>query len=472
MSQSGISFEFDGITDDRKRSNVRIFGPFGSPIDKTQVSISDSVLLKNRGLGLDSRAADLIDLGTAIFHVDRWTAATENLDFSRKIHVRLPVRNVDLFNAPENGALLKDILWWFTEDDWTFEFVQYEQIPRLTERQLPLWTESNRDARTEVALWSGGLDAMAGLCNRIDQDSARQFLLVSAGANMPMRGVQKRVLSCLKRRLEADLHLMQLHIYQNVTRHHGLEPNDNLRARAIVFMLLGAAYAYLEGQDKLALYENGPGALNLPFRASEVGLDHARSVHPISLYEISRFVTRILCKPFEIHNPFIDWTKAEMCKVLKKSDISDIAFTTWSCDRSRGSMFWQCGRCSSCLLRRHAFVAAGTNDLTKYRVHHVGRTKREKSLVSSQLLHMVYQAGDLRGILQNDNAWELLSIKYPTQIGEITYRIPDYRIESGRSLPEVIVSMLSRYADEWLDSQTVEYFQEEVWETRLAQRFI
>lgn len=98
-------------------------------------------------------------------------------------------------------------------------------------------------------------------------------------------------------------------------------------------MLLGSAYACLEGQARaLAVYENGIGAINLPFRASEVGLEHTRSVHPLSMCCVSQFVSMLIGEPFLVHNPFLWSTKAEMCRVLDELDVSDIAWETVSCD--------------------------------------------------------------------------------------------------------------------------------------------
>ncbi len=471
MSETGITFAFDGITHCLNRCKVSIYDHLSGEKFQTFVSLDDSELSDNRGLRLDSVAADLMDLAVAIDHADRWMSRSESSDCTRKIHVRLPVINIDLFESPEFLVLLKDALGWFTADNWTFHFVHNKQRIRFSNRKLPLWTESNRDTPTEVALWSGGLDAFAGLCNRIRQESAERYLMLSAGANMPIRGVQKTVFRCLRKRMGTDLQLTQLHIFQKDTRQHGLRRNDKLRARAAVYLLLGSAYAYLEGQDKLFLFENGPGALNLPYRLSEVGVDHARSVHPISLSYISDIVSKVLRRPFKIHNPFIGWTKAEMCEVLKELGISDVAWRTWSCDRARGTNFVQCGRCSSCILRRQGFLVARIGDCTLYRLDRVSNSEREKLLSESHLLHMLCQAKSLRNILQTENAWDVLALKHPTLLGQITHFLPEDKNRCGPSLREAIVSMLSRYADEWHDPRTIKYFGEEIKETRIAQGF-
>ena len=464
MDEPHVTFKFEGIPDELGQSNLRIIDHLNGCEFAIQVSVDDKPLLNLRGLQLDSRIADLIDLAVAIHEADRW--AKHSRDFPRAILVQLPVRSVDVFKSPELHKHLKQMLFWFTGDAWTFEFTPLEQRRRLAERQLPMWTSSNEDAHPEVALWSGGLDALAGLCNRINQKSAQRFLLVGAGGNPTMRGVQKRVFCSLKERLGTDLVLMQLHIYRRGTGKARLRPNGRFRARGVVFMILGSAYARLEGQNALALYENGPGALNLPYRASEVGLDHTRSVHPLSLHLISQLVQLILDKPFVVHNPFIGCTKAEMCRVLDKMKVTDIAWETLSCDRPHRKDVKQCGRCSSCLLRRQSFLASDAEDCTRYLNHVETGTKRENLLRESHLLHMIYQARSLRDILEADNAWEVLAHKYPTLLGDIPYRLPKNEGQDGYDIAEEIVNVLRRYADEWILPSVLNKFEAEIEDIR------
>ena len=209
MSRAGAAFEFGGMTHRLNRCRVSISDHLSGERFETFVSLDDSKLSDTRGLRLDSPAADLMDLAIAIDHADRWMTPSVKGEHSRRIHVRLPVINFDLFNSPEFLIILTDALGWFTEDNWTFEFVPNDKESRFSNRNLPLWTESNDGIRTEVALWSGGLDAFAGLCNRICQESAERYLLLSAGANMPMRGVQQKVYRCLSKRLSTDIQLTQ-----------------------------------------------------------------------------------------------------------------------------------------------------------------------------------------------------------------------------------------------------------------------
>ena len=80
-------------------------------------------------------------------------------------------------------------------------------------------------------------------------------------------------------------------------------------------MLLGSAYSYLRGHRVLHVYENGIGAINLPYRKSAVGLDHSRSVHPETLRRVGLLMTELIDENFKVRNPFLFHTKAEMMKL-------------------------------------------------------------------------------------------------------------------------------------------------------------
>lgn len=69
-------------------------------------------------------------------------------------------------------------------------------------------------------------------------------------------------------------------------------------------------------------------------------------------------------RPFHIHTPLIDWSKAEIIRTGMQLGV-DYAMTV-SCYRAdfEGRA---CGTCEACRLRREGFEAAGTGDPTRYR---------------------------------------------------------------------------------------------------------
>lgn len=459
MIDNSITFDFQEISDGLKRSKVNVHDNRNDSPSEIRASINDWRAISSRGLQPTSAISDLIDLAVSIDVADRWAKAKKG--FSRTINVRLPVRTDEVLSSPEVLETLHQMLFWFTGDNWAFEFVPHTSDGRRSERQSTMMKPNNACIETEVALWSGGLDALAGLCNRAEQGCAERFVLVGTGAKPAIWGLQNKVYRSLREHVQFVMEPVRLQIELSGTRQSGLRNANLNRARGAVFLLLGSAYALLEQQTALAVYENGPGALNLPFRASEVGLDHSRGVHPLSLVWISQLVSSIAGKQFVVHNPFIGRTKAEMCRVLEKMNLSAVAGITQSCDRSPRSKIPQCGTCSSCILRRQALLASGIPDTSNYLIHEGTDQQRKKYLAESHLPYMMFQAHNLRQILDSEGAWDDLMYKHPTLLGDIPMRLPASVRRSGSDFAAELVEVLRRYAHEWSLAQVQQGFEAE-----------
>ncbi len=198
--------------------------------------------------------------------------------------------------------------------------------PRSAElvRKLPI---ALTDKPTEVALWSGGLDSLAGLCNRMKQYPEKEFILFGTGSNLSVLGKQKEIESVVRQKFPYRVSLTQLPIELRYPSEHPPK-NNEFRCRAFVFKVLGAVCAHLENQQELHIYENGFGAINLHYTFSELGLAHARSVNPISLYNTGQFVSKVLGSEFACLNPFLFWTKAEICNIIPEIGLAELAFNT------------------------------------------------------------------------------------------------------------------------------------------------
>jgi len=448
MHENSITFDFEGISDELKHSKVRVHDSRHDSPREIRASINDWKAIRNRGLKPTREISDLIDLAVSIYVADRWAKAKKG--FPRAIVVRLPVRTDEILDSQDIPQTLHQMLHWFTGDNWSFEFVRHTGAGRRSERQYTMRMSANsKSPKAEVALWSGGLDALAGLCNRADQDIAERFVLVGTGAKPAVWGLQDRVCSRLRERVEFHIDPVRLQIELRGDEHSESRNRNLNRARGAVFLLLGSAYALLEQQTALAIYENGPGALNLPFRASEVGLDHSRGVHPLSLAWISQLVSTISGTDFVVHNPFIGWTKAEMCRVFNKMNLSAVAVITQSCDRAPRSKIKQCGTCSSCILRRQALLASGIPDTSEYLVHSGTVKQRKKYFAESHLPYMMYQARNLRQIFESEDAWDVLRHKHPTLLGDISMRLPASTEHLGPDFALESAEVLRRYSHEW-----------------------
>ena len=137
-----------------------------------KVNLYDDDLLWRNIADIPSIAIDLIELALAVYAVDR-SIQPDELSYCR-VEVKLPVRCPELLRQPEIHEMLGEILYWYTGYEWNFEFGKREQPGRgLEEPQLFDWRDESKPL--DVALWSGGLDCLAGLYNRAFENTDRQF---------------------------------------------------------------------------------------------------------------------------------------------------------------------------------------------------------------------------------------------------------------------------------------------------------
>ena len=152
------------------------------------------------GVELPSRMADLLDAAMAVYAADRRSPRDfkkENTG-QRRIHLRLAVREPELWASDEISEQLRELLIWLSEDVWSFEFVRRESIPSPAESARFLFP-SPTERSAEVSLFSGGLDSLAGLAARTQEETDRSYVLARihrrydvTAAEWAMRGKRRR----------------------------------------------------------------------------------------------------------------------------------------------------------------------------------------------------------------------------------------------------------------------------------------
>lgn len=331
---------------------------------KVQLSLDDESIFKPTDSIDLLLALDIVTIAVAIYTAD-WHSVRSG-DYPLDIYVSIPVYYPERWESDTIFEKLADLLHWYTEDLWHIDFTPCV-LEKYGQQQQRLSLSSDR----EVALWSAGLDAFSGFVRRIENSSTKQFLLFGTGSNPFIHGRQKRLVfpdqgePSLFDIYSGRVNLQRLSINFK-GRSTNTPTNQAFRVRGLAFILLGASIAYLEGTNALHIYENGIGAINLALSSAEVGLDHARSVHPRSLLYCEQFLQEVI-PAFRIVNPFWNITKGAMCRFLKSDErLVNLSFDTVTCDRLPRVEGRQCGYCTSCILRRQAFIAAGIEDLTVY----------------------------------------------------------------------------------------------------------
>ena len=400
---------------------------------------------------------DLLDVAMAIYAADRLVrrGKGESAWLPRTLHLKVPVSNPDRWN--DLKAAHEELLGWLTSDEWDIEFVAgvTRQRSRPAYALLPTTLE-----HPFVALYSGGLDSLAGAVAQSLNPKYNAAVLVGGQSGKVFKSLQEKQHSDLRANLK-HIHWEDMRGFSHPYKKGSLAPwnvpekrqEKSQRSRAFLFLAFGAVTAYAYGVDTLHVYENGVGAVNLPYTAAFGGADMTRAMHPKTLLLAGRLFGRILDRPFTIANPSLWLTKGEMCAQLARAGLADLANGTVSCDSFPLREFHkQCGLCTSCLLRRLSLHAAGLRELDQgselYRddIYVTAAESQDKAL--HPYFFMVQQAQTLKKVTRSDDLLDF-SIAFD-ELDEARYAITDLTGMEQARIDAELTSLYRRYAGEVL----------------------
>jgi 7-cyano-7-deazaguanine synthase in queuosine biosynthesis len=331
----------------------------GGPGTRAGFFVDDREIADEVACLLPPLMADLVDIALAVHTADRLALRTLDCsnNWSRHLELRICVRCPEMWRDVLRDGRLEKLLAFLTEDVWQMAFVPRRDTLRRSEVQDHLFGR-NRENNVEVSLFSGGLDSLAGTVGRVSE-SAKRFILVSASPNARQRSRQERQAKILREELGGQISHVCIPYGLNRGDEYAQEPSR--RTRGFLFLVFGGVTALMAKSTALYLYENGIGAMNLPYDRSQIGTDNARAVHPRVLREVGELLGLVADKPFSIQNRCIYKTKSEILQHPAISRVGEAIPLTFSCDGFpvRTKARAQCGFCTSCLLRRYSLEVAG-----------------------------------------------------------------------------------------------------------------
>ncbi len=404
---------------------------------------------------LSKRSADWAELAVAIYIADRFSPRRD-LRFHkginhrrRKIRVRIAVLDLPFWKSASTQKLLRDGLWILTEDDWRFEFIQRE-TPLTPCAQDFLFAEEIAGP-IRVALFSGGLDSFAGAAFQLQLPNLTH-VFVSGVTHGRMEVGQRQQMSHLQNGGDNDIRHIPVWygLKEKKIRDNTLERSQ--RSRAFMHITLGAVAALHVGVDELYMYENGFGALNLPFDATQIGIETSKGANPVFHRAMEKIIEAVSGRPFKIVNPFLFFTKAQALRQAHVGKFGVNLSETFSCDRFPD---WregrsQCGTCASCILRRLSMEAADLEDYDLGSVY--ARDVKSRSFVpdsstASILSHYEAQASTLDKALNLENPWRALASDFPE-----LYEIENALNLDGKSekiVRDALLKLLRNQVSEW-----------------------
>ena len=308
-------------------------------------------------LGVHTEAAeDLLAIAITVYCADRSIVREDQADgWTRHITVEVPVRKPDRWDKD----YLQKTLSFLTGDHWSIELRRGQPNPglRTTDRALI--------PADSVALFSGGVDSLAGVCDAIQ--SGESVALASYFGDSSSSRVQSQLAAELGGHcLHCQFRLESMNIGGSDEWPGFIDPT--MRSRSFLFLALGLLVARSQDADRLQMSENGYIAVNVPLHQGRIGSLSTRTAHPQFVDSLNHVLADADLGT-KIENPYLLMTKGEVSERLM--DLAPhLAWRTISCARPtagrwQNKTFGNCGYCYPCIIRQAGFHHAGS-DQTVY----------------------------------------------------------------------------------------------------------
>lgn len=283
-----------------------------------------------------------------------------NENWHRHFHFAMGVDRPDFWSAPRMKELLEQTLGFLSDDSYAFEFLPAKEVAR---EQLAFTANDGApflswDHIDEIALFSGGLDSLAGAAQLVLAEK-KNVILVSHRSATKIWKVQRELVADLRRLSPTwgpD------HVAINVVKHRAdLRVERTQRSRSFLYAAIAGAVAHLVERDRVLLFENGVIGLNLPVSRQVIGANATRTAHPRVLRGFSRILGAAAGRRLTVENPFVLKTRSEVLQVLAFSGAAELIRHSVSCAHvaDRNNQHPHCGVCSQCIDRRFSILAAG-----------------------------------------------------------------------------------------------------------------
>jgi hypothetical protein len=311
-----------------------------------------------------NRILDLLELAVYVYAADRHSsrgskAAVEYHAWSRAFDVHMKVRDYAFWSRRAVRRLLGATLAFLSGDaEWQFTFTRGHNTPART-----LFDTSGfippTIANAKVALFSGGLDSLAGALAVLGNETSR-LLLVSHQSQAGTIKTQRALIGALSER------------YPHRVSHYPFKANltgaraeeETQRTRSFLYTSIAFALASATGNHSFSVFENGVSSLNFMRRQDLLHARASRTTHPKALAMLADLFSEVGDAAFAIEQPYVLNTKADLVQQILSGPHADLISSTVSCSRTfrRIGPATHCGECFQCVDRRLATFAVGAEE--------------------------------------------------------------------------------------------------------------
>ena len=336
---------------------------------KANITIAFNKFVHN-SQSLSVRILDLLRIAAYVYCADRLVFRGErdslnNSAWSRSFDFHIPVSDVDFWSDGKVSSKMSEALEFMTGDrNFIFNFSKASLNPVTYDTQLSLFSTEyvtlDEAEKTDVMLFSGGLDSLSGAIQRLNDYTERNLCLISHKANNCIIRTQNAIAKHLREK------------YSNRVIQYGFEchnkkiPSREETQRSRMFLFSSIAFAICNCYEKkeFFVHENGITSINLLKQGDVFNARMSRTTHPKTMSLLRDFF-KLFDKDFNILTPFYNKTKSEVLKNFKIYKEENIISSSVSCSSTRNkpkNPVTHCGCCSQCIDRRFAVFASNLED--------------------------------------------------------------------------------------------------------------
>lgn len=404
---------------------------------------------------LPHQILDLLQIAAYVFCADRMANrgsrySVNNDAWARSFEFHIPVLDLNFWDDPKSKKALNDALVFMTGDrSYTFVFTQSDKNPaEIINKQLTLLKGEFQDIdeakNTDIMLFSGGLDSLAGAVQRLNEHSDRSLCVVSHKSNKTVTHTQKVLINALNKQYSGRVKQYSF----ECCNHDGLKSKDETqRTRIFLFSAIAFSLCHCYGKDSFFVYENGITSMNLSKQADVINARASRTTHPKTFGLLRKFF-KLLKPSFDIIAPYYNQTKAEIMDVFRKYDSLHLIASSVSCSSSRTKpgQVPHCGCCSQCIDRRFSLYAAGLDEYdAPYANDFITAFPDDKNNETKQRIYITMRLASLEEISTQDDFIK----KYPD---DVTSLITYWQGSNADDKLDEIYGMVCRYGKSIMDA--------------------
>jgi hypothetical protein len=331
----------------------------------TNVKVSLPNFVRSVGY-IPDRILDLLEMAVYVFLADRSTSrgsrnSVEYQSWARSLHFVVRVRDFGFWSNPEVGPKLAEALRFMSGDrNYAFAFQPGHSTPPTNLFDSAEF-EVEPKADNSVVLFSGGLDSLAGVVERLETTEERLCLV----SHRSQPGI-KKTQDALFRALD-DHYPGRLTHYKFDCSLAGVPAREETqRTRSFLYSSIAYALSHvLSQQNRFFVYENGVTSISFPKRRDMGNSRSSRTTHPKTIALLREFFSEVEGSAIEVATPYLWRTKTEIFSTLDRFRRRNLITSSVSCGTTRrnlGRVATHCGGCSQCVDRRFGAYGAGLDD--------------------------------------------------------------------------------------------------------------